>query len=163
MFLSAPLEGGHTDSFKVKLLKRLFRVKYYWYVYKEQFSVDQEMVTTKQDIVLVPVHRTEHGGLLMVISEATKFILGHVLWFSLSAVHLIDASLALHLQQIQSQGKTSPTGPPKPANKLDNMLGSLQSDLNRLGVQTVAKGVCGACKKPIVGQVMRLDKQLTSQ
>ncbi|XP_035857689.1 proteoglycan 4-like isoform X2 [Sander lucioperca] len=56
--------------------------------------------------------------------------------------------------QIQSQGKTSPTGPPKPANKLDNMLGSLQSDLNRLGVQTVAKGVCGACKKPIVGQVV---------
>ncbi|XP_034440759.1 proline-rich protein 36-like isoform X1 [Hippoglossus hippoglossus] len=56
--------------------------------------------------------------------------------------------------QIQSQGKTSPTAPPKPANKLDNMLGSLQSDLNRLGVQTVAKGVCGACKKPIVGQVV---------
>ncbi|XP_056242057.1 mucin-2-like isoform X1 [Seriola aureovittata] len=55
--------------------------------------------------------------------------------------------------QIQSQGKTSPTAP-KPANKLDNMLGSLQSDLNRLGVQTVAKGVCGACKKPIVGQVV---------
>ncbi|XP_029006048.1 mucin-2-like isoform X2 [Betta splendens] len=56
--------------------------------------------------------------------------------------------------QIQSQGKTSPTPAPKPANKLDNMLGSLQSDLNRLGVQTVAKGVCGACKKPIVGQVV---------
>ncbi|XP_054640613.1 paxillin-like isoform X2 [Dunckerocampus dactyliophorus] len=55
---------------------------------------------------------------------------------------------------IQSQGKTSPTGPPKPANKLDNMLGSLQSDLNKLGVQTVAKGVCGACNKPIVGQVV---------
>ncbi|CAL8402709.1 unnamed protein product [Arctogadus glacialis] len=51
-------------------------------------------------------------------------------------------------------GKSSPTGPPKQANKLDNMLGSLQSDLNRLGVQTVAKGVCGACKKPIVGQVV---------
>ncbi|KAG9330138.1 hypothetical protein JZ751_027213 [Albula glossodonta] len=39
-------------------------------------------------------------------------------------------------------------------NKLDSMLGSLQSDLNRLGVQTVAKGVCGACRKPIVGQVV---------
>ncbi|XP_076005853.1 paxillin-like [Genypterus blacodes] len=55
---------------------------------------------------------------------------------------------------IQSQGKVSTSSPPKPANKLDNMLGSLQSDLNRLGVQTVAKGVCGACKKPIVGQVV---------
>lgn len=63
---------------------------------------------------------------------------------------------AVHFYQIQSQGKTSPTAAPKPANKLDNMLGSLQSDLNRLGVQTVAKGVCGACKKPIVGQVMTI-------
>lgn len=52
---------------------------------------------------------------------------------------------------IQSQAKISPPAPP---NKLDNMLGSLQSDLNRLGVQTVAKGVCGACRKPIVGQVV---------
>lgn len=77
---------------------------------------------------------------------------------------LTEATLILHLQQIQSQGKTSPTGPPKPANKLDNMLGSLQSDLNRLGVQTVAKGVCGACKKPIVGQVMiTLNHAHTSQ
>ncbi|XP_059926185.1 paxillin a isoform X1 [Gadus macrocephalus] len=58
------------------------------------------------------------------------------------------------VDKIQSQGKSSPTGPLKQANKLDNMLGSLQSDLNRLGVQTVAKGVCGACKKPIVGQVV---------
>lgn len=61
-----------------------------------------------------------------------------------------------YLCQFQSQGKTSVTAPPKPANKLDNMLGSLQSDLNKLGVQTVAKGVCGACKKPIAGQVMIL-------
>uniref|UniRef100_A0A8C7XHF3 Paxillin a n=1 Tax=Oryzias sinensis TaxID=183150 RepID=A0A8C7XHF3_9TELE len=55
---------------------------------------------------------------------------------------------------IQSQGNASSNAPAKPANKLDNMLGSLQSDLNRLGVQTVAKGVCGACKKPIAGQVV---------
>uniref|UniRef100_A0A3Q1FQ64 Paxillin n=1 Tax=Acanthochromis polyacanthus TaxID=80966 RepID=A0A3Q1FQ64_9TELE len=46
--------------------------------------------------------------------------------------------------------------PPETLSKgsLDNMLGSLQSDLNKLGVQTVAKGVCGACCKPIVGQVV---------
>ncbi|XP_077097916.1 paxillin a isoform X2 [Siphateles boraxobius] len=56
--------------------------------------------------------------------------------------------------QIMAQGKSSPTSVPKQGNKLDNMLGSLQSDLNRLGVQTVAKGVCGACKKPIAGQVV---------
>ncbi|XP_042585188.1 caskin-1-like isoform X1 [Cyprinus carpio] len=52
--------------------------------------------------------------------------------------------------QIMAQGK----GPQPQVNKLDNMLGSLQSDLHKLGVQTVAKGVCGACCKPIVGQVV---------
>uniref|UniRef100_H3D0A1 Paxillin n=1 Tax=Tetraodon nigroviridis TaxID=99883 RepID=H3D0A1_TETNG len=72
-----------------------------------------------------------------------------------SATRELDELMAsLSDFKIQSQGKVSPTGPPKPSNKLDNMLGSLQSDLNRLGVQTVAKGVCGACKKPIVGQVV---------
>ncbi|XP_065107291.1 paxillin a isoform X1 [Paramisgurnus dabryanus] len=55
---------------------------------------------------------------------------------------------------IMAQGKSSPSNVQKQGNKLDNMLGSLQSDLNRLGVQTVAKGVCGACKKPIAGQVV---------
>lgn len=57
--------------------------------------------------------------------------------------------------QIMTQGKgvLPAGGPPTQVNKLDNMLGSLQSDLNKLGVQTVAKGVCGACCKPIVGQV----------
>ncbi|XP_022526286.1 paxillin isoform X3 [Astyanax mexicanus] len=51
---------------------------------------------------------------------------------------------------IMAQGKP----PHTQVNKLDNMLGSLQSDLHKLGVQTVAKGVCGACCKPIVGQVV---------
>ncbi|XP_060787773.1 paxillin isoform X1 [Neoarius graeffei] len=51
---------------------------------------------------------------------------------------------------IMAQGK----GPNTQVNKLDNMLGSLQSDLHKLGVKTVAKGVCGACSKPIVGQVV---------
>eukprot|EP00064_Thunnus_orientalis_P011394 superscaffoldBa00001644_g11425 len=58
-------------------------------------------------------------------------------------------------RKIMAQGKGGvPGGPPTQVNKLDNMLGSLQSDLNKLGVQTVAKGVCGACSKPIVGQVV---------
>ncbi|XP_062939450.1 paxillin isoform X1 [Cynocephalus volans] len=60
--------------------------------------------------------------------------------------------------QFMAQGKTRssspPGGPPKPGSQLDSMLGSLQSDLNKLGVATVAKGVCGACKKPIAGQVV---------
>ncbi|XP_074868422.1 paxillin isoform X6 [Carettochelys insculpta] len=60
--------------------------------------------------------------------------------------------------QFMTQGKTGgsspPSAPPKPGSQLDSMLGSLQSDLNKLGVATVAKGVCGACKKPIAGQVV---------
>ncbi|XP_041719372.1 paxillin isoform X2 [Coregonus clupeaformis] len=56
--------------------------------------------------------------------------------------------------KIMAQGKGVPGGLPTQVNKLDNMLGSLQSDLHKLGVQTVAKGVCGACCKPIVGQVV---------
>ncbi|KAM8865177.1 paxillin-like isoform 2-T2 [Synchiropus picturatus] len=59
------------------------------------------------------------------------------------------------VDKIMAQGKGGvPGAPPTQVNKLDNMLGSLQSDLNKLGVQTVAKGVCGACCKPIVGQVV---------
>ncbi|XP_075879183.1 paxillin-like isoform X2 [Nelusetta ayraudi] len=55
---------------------------------------------------------------------------------------------------IMAQGKGGAPGGHTQVNKLDNMLGSLQSDLNKLGVQTLAKGVCGACCKPIVGQVV---------
>ncbi|XP_074868418.1 paxillin isoform X2 [Carettochelys insculpta] len=61
-------------------------------------------------------------------------------------------------EKFMTQGKTGgsspPSAPPKPGSQLDSMLGSLQSDLNKLGVATVAKGVCGACKKPIAGQVV---------
>ncbi|NWH99479.1 PAXI protein, partial [Tichodroma muraria] len=62
------------------------------------------------------------------------------------------------LQSFMAQGKAGSSSPPstasKPGSQLDTMLGSLQSDLNKLGVATVAKGVCGACKKPIAGQVV---------
>ncbi|XP_036384846.1 paxillin-like [Megalops cyprinoides] len=74
-----------------------------------------------------------------------------------SATRELDELMAsLSDFKIMSQGKAAapPPGPSNQGNKLDSMLGSLQSDLNRLGVQTVAKGVCGACRKPIVGQVV---------
>ncbi|KAE8634444.1 hypothetical protein XENTR_v10002309 [Xenopus tropicalis] len=62
------------------------------------------------------------------------------------------------IPSIMAKGKSvsnsPPSNTPKPGSQLDNMLGSLQSDLNKLGVATVAKGVCGACKKPIAGQVV---------
>jgi len=40
-----------------------------------------------------------------------------------------------------------------PVVPLDSMLGNLQSDMSRYGVDTVAKGCCYCCHKPIVGQV----------
>ncbi|CAK6440418.1 unnamed protein product [Pipistrellus nathusii] len=76
-----------------------------------------------------------------------------------SATRELDELMAsLSDFKFMNQGKTgssSPPGePPKPGSQLDSMLGSLQSDLNKLGVATVAKGVCGACRKPIAGQVV---------
>ncbi|XP_054270782.1 paxillin isoform X2 [Macrosteles quadrilineatus] len=38
--------------------------------------------------------------------------------------------------------------------QLDCMLGSLQADMSRQGVNTTQKGCCSACDKPIVGQVI---------
>lgn len=38
-------------------------------------------------------------------------------------------------------------------NQLDSMLGNLQADMSRQGVNTTQKGCCSACEKPIVGQV----------
>ncbi|XP_034494708.1 paxillin isoform X2 [Ailuropoda melanoleuca] len=76
-----------------------------------------------------------------------------------SATRELDELMAsLSDFKFMAQGKTGssspPGGPLKPGSQLDSMLGSLQSDLNKLGVATVAKGVCGACKKPIAGQVV---------
>lgn len=39
-------------------------------------------------------------------------------------------------------------------NQLDSMLGNLQADMSRQGVNTAQKGCCHACDKPIVGQVI---------
>ena len=38
-------------------------------------------------------------------------------------------------------------------SELDSMLGNLQSDMKDLGVSVDTKGLCGACMKPVVGQV----------
>lgn len=40
-----------------------------------------------------------------------------------------------------------------PPSELDNMLGSLESDMKGHGVTVATKGLCGACAKPVVGQV----------
>lgn len=65
-------------------------------------------------------------------------------------------------RSVSSQSPTSPQAPSNPTSpmqggqnaNLDTMLGDLQSDMNRQGVNTKKKGVCAACNKPIVGQVI---------
>ncbi|NXA38037.1 PAXI protein, partial [Eudromia elegans] len=80
---------------------------------------------------------------------------GRFLWVCSSTCLTVFGFSSL---QFMAQGKAGSSSPPsttpKPGSQLDTMLGSLQSDLNKLGVATVAKGVCGACKKPIAGQVV---------
>ncbi|CAG2100472.1 unnamed protein product [Medioppia subpectinata] len=49
-------------------------------------------------------------------------------------------------------GKVAPLTPG--GHQLDSIIGSLQSDMSRHGVDTAAKGHCNACHKPIVGQVV---------
>ena len=63
-------------------------------------------------------------------------------------------------RSVSSQSPTSPQQPTNPMQvtgghdaNLDTMLGDLQSDMNRQGVNTKKKGVCAACNKAIVGQV----------
>lgn len=46
---------------------------------------------------------------------------------------------------------------PKTSNhsELDNMLGSLDANMRDQGVTVSTQGVCGACSKPVIGQVRR--------
>ncbi|KAK3084907.1 hypothetical protein FSP39_021178 [Pinctada imbricata] len=41
-----------------------------------------------------------------------------------------------------------------PQGELENMMGNLQEDMKNQGVTTKAKGTCGACNQPVVGQVI---------
>lgn len=45
-------------------------------------------------------------------------------------------------------------GHPQQRDQLDLMLGNLQADMSRQGVNTQQKGCCSSCDKPIVGQVI---------
>ncbi|KAM7381698.1 hypothetical protein PAMA_012506 [Pampus argenteus] len=56
-------------------------------------------------------------------------------------------------QQPQQQQPVAPQQSSS-GGSLDSMLGLLQSDLSRQGVQTSSKGNCSACQKPVVGQVV---------
>ncbi|XP_035827386.1 paxillin isoform X2 [Aplysia californica] len=57
-------------------------------------------------------------------------------------------------QQQQHQQQQQQQQVPQQNGQLESMLGDLQSDMNRQGVNIKQKGVCAACNKPIVGQVI---------
>ncbi|XP_050509329.1 paxillin isoform X1 [Diabrotica virgifera virgifera] len=60
-----------------------------------------------------------------------------------------DSQYARPIKATQTQ-----SAPPPPKQNLDSMLGNLQADMSRQGVNTSQKGCCSACDKPIVGQVI---------
>lgn len=63
-------------------------------------------------------------------------------------VHITETHTT-HLYQPQHPGESQFVK----QNQLDSMLGNLQADMSRQGVNTTQKGCCSACEKPIVGQV----------
>ncbi|XP_037957330.1 paxillin isoform X2 [Teleopsis dalmanni] len=59
-----------------------------------------------------------------------------------------------HLTQTITETTTSTIVEDNEPDQLDSMLGNLQANMSRQGVNTVQKGCCNACEKPIVGQVI---------
>ncbi|NXP66394.1 PAXI protein, partial [Chloropsis cyanopogon] len=111
-----------------------------------EVSSPQRVTASQQQTRISASSATRELDELMASLSDFKVLLFHLTVFVFSYL------------QFMAQGKAGSSSPPstasKPGSQLDTMLGSLQSDLNKLGVATVAKGVCGACKKPIAGQVV---------
>lgn len=59
-----------------------------------------------------------------------------------------------HFQSTQTTTVTTTTEEKRDSDQLDSMLGNLQLDMSRKGVNTAQKGCCTSCEKPIVGQVI---------
>ncbi|OXU23720.1 hypothetical protein TSAR_006505 [Trichomalopsis sarcophagae] len=70
-------------------------------------------------------------------------------------VHISETRTSHHYQpQYESHTATAQSVTHIKQNQLDSMLGNLQADMSRQGVNTTQKGCCSACEKPIVGQVI---------
>uniref|UniRef100_UPI00398F3BDD leupaxin-like isoform X2 n=1 Tax=Pristiophorus japonicus TaxID=55135 RepID=UPI00398F3BDD len=103
----------------------------------------------------------EYGPVYSKIQEHPHNTQDNVLFSPTSAVKQLEDIMAnldgaLGLTEL---AQTSPDPTPEAAaqeteSSLDNMLGTLESDLHRLGVNTDAKGVCSSCKKRIVGTIV---------
>lgn len=71
-----------------------------------------------------------------------------------SRIHISESRTSHHYQpQYEAHTATAQSVTHIKQNQLDSMLGNLQADMSRQGVNTTQKGCCNACEKPIVGQV----------
>ncbi|CAB3359738.1 Hypothetical predicted protein [Cloeon dipterum] len=108
-----------------------------------QKSTPRHLTTT----ITIQETRTREGG--PVASTATREL--DDLMASLSDFK-INAST--HQHQTVTDSPYAKPNKASSKNQLDSMLGNLQADMSRQGVNTTQKGCCNACEKPIVGQVI---------
>ncbi|XP_077464358.1 leupaxin [Stigmatopora argus] len=60
----------------------------------------------------------------------------------------------------QQDSSPKPSAASQDTESIDNLLGGLKTDLEKMGVDTVPKGHCAACRKVIVGKMMTALGQL---
>ncbi|KAH0560319.1 leupaxin-like isoform X2 [Cotesia glomerata] len=69
-------------------------------------------------------------------------------------IHFSETHSSHQYQPQQGESSHTLTTTHIKQNQLDSMLGNLQADMSRQGINTTQKGCCSACEKPIVGQVI---------
>ncbi|XP_046428283.1 leupaxin isoform X2 [Neodiprion pinetum] len=72
----------------------------------------------------------------------------------LTRIHISETHTTHHYQPQHGESHNAQAATQIKQNQLDSMLGNLQADMSRQGVNTTQKGCCNACEKPIVGQVI---------
>ncbi|XP_012263726.1 paxillin-like isoform X3 [Athalia rosae] len=72
----------------------------------------------------------------------------------LTRIHISETHTTHHYQPQHGESHHAQAATQIKQNQLDSMLGNLQADMSRQGVNTTQKGCCNACEKPIVGQVI---------
>ncbi|CAB3359745.1 Hypothetical predicted protein [Cloeon dipterum] len=117
-----------------------------------QKSTPRHLTTT----ITIQETRTREGG--PVASTATREL--DDLMASLSDFK-INAST--HQHQTVTDSPYAKPNKASSKNQLDSMLGNLQADMSRQGVNTTQKGCCNACEKPIVGQVTNRQASLSAR
>ena len=84
-------------------------------------------------------------------TETREELQAKIVSASSATQELDDLMTSLNTFKIKGSPKKEDHGP---KNSLDDMLGNLQEDMDKQGIKTTQKGVCSACEKPIVGQVI---------